>query len=121
MKQLHLHDFGIFLEIEPDAEEKGLLENNIQTALSQGGIFLEDAIDIREIKNTKLANQLLKIRRLRKQAADQAQAQAASVAQAEAQGQAQIQIEQAKAQAEQVKSSSKIQVSTAENLSLIHI
>lgn len=115
MKQLHLHDFGIFLEIEPDAEEKGLLENNIQTALSQGGIFLEDAIDIREIKNTKLANQLLKIRRLRKQAADQAQAQAASVAQAEAQGQAQIQIEQAKAQAEQVKSSSKIQVSTAEN------
>jgi hypothetical protein len=115
MKELHLHDFGIFLEIEPDAEEKGLLENNIQTALSQGGIFLEDAIDIREIKNTKLANQLLKIRRLRKQAADQAQAQAASVAQAEAQGQAQIQIEQAKAQAEQVKSSSKIQVSTAEN------
>ena len=115
MKELHLHDFGIFLEIEPDQEEKGLLEANIQTALGQNGIFLEDAIDIREIKNTKLANQLLKIRRIRKQAADQQQAQAASVAQAEAQGQAQIQIEEAKAQAEQVKASSKIQISTAEN------
>ena len=115
LKDLHMHDFGIFLELEPDQEEKQLLEANIQTALAQNSIFLEDAIDIREINNTKLANQLLKFRRIKKQQTDQAQAQAASVAQAEAQGQAQVVVEQAKAQAEQVKTESKIQVSTAEN------
>ena len=115
LKNLHLHDFGIFLELEPDEEEKQLLETNIQMALSQNSIFLEDAIDIRQVNNIKLANQLLKFRRIKKQAADQQSAQAASVAQAEAQGQAQIQIEQAKAQAEQVKTESKIQISNAEN------
>ena len=115
LKNLHLHDFGIFLELEPDEEEKQLLETNIQMALSQNSIFLEDAIDIRQVNNIKLANQLLKFRRIKKQATDQQAAQAASVAQAEAQGQAQIQIEQAKAQAEQVKTESKIQISNAEN------
>ena len=115
LKNLNLHDFGIFLELEPDEEEKQLLEANIQMALSQNSIFLEDAIDIRQVNNIKLANQLLKFRRIKKQAADQQSAQAASVAQAEAQGQAQVQIEEAKAQAEQVKTESKIQVSNAEN------
>ena len=114
LKNLNLHDFGIFLELEPDEEEKTMLESNIQTALSQGSIFLEDAIDIREINNIKLANQLLKFRRIKKQQADQAQAEAASAAQAEAQGQAQIQIEEAKAQAEQIKTESKIQYRQAD-------
>tara|TARA_B100001996_G_scaffold380908_1_gene369300 strand:+ start:605 stop:3031 length:2427 start_codon:yes stop_codon:yes gene_type:complete len=114
VKNLNLHDFGIFLELEPDEEEKTMLENNIQTALSQGSINLEDAIDVREINNIKLANQVLKYRRGAKQKADQAQAEAASVAQAEAQGQAQIQIEEAKAQAEQVKTESKIQYRQAD-------
>jgi len=71
MKNLHLYDFGIFLELQPDEEEKALLENNIQVALAQQTIELEDAIDIREIKNLKLANQLLKIRRRKKQEKDQ--------------------------------------------------
>ena len=114
MKNLHLHDFGIFLELMPDEEEKSLLEANIQMALSRDSINLEDAIDIREVKNLKLANQLLKIRRIRKQQMDQQQAQAASVAQAEAQGAAQVQIEEAKAQAEQIKTSSKIQYRQAD-------
>jgi len=115
LNSLHIHDFGIFLEIEPDEQEKQLLEANIQVALSQQGINLEDAIDIRDIKNVKLANQLLKIRRQRKAAMDQEQAKAASVAQAEAQGQAQIQIEEAKAQSAQMKAASTVQISTAEN------
>ena len=115
MSNLTLHDFGIFLDLEPDVEEKNLLETNIQMALSQQSIFLEDAIDIRQVRNIKLANQLLKFRRVRKQQADQAQAQAASVAQAEAQGQAQIQIEQAKSQAAQVQAESTIQISTSKN------
>ena len=70
MTELHLYDFGIFLELQPDEEEKTKLENNIQMALQQKSIELEDAIDLREIRNIKLANQLLKIRRKKKQEAD---------------------------------------------------
>jgi len=66
ISKLHLYDFGIFIELAPDEEEKMMLENNIQMAIQQQLIDLEDAIDLREIKNIKLANQLLKIRRKRK-------------------------------------------------------
>ena len=114
MKNMHLHDFGIFLELEPDEEQKAILEANIQAALSRDSINLEDAIDIREIKNLKLANQLLKIRRIRKQAQDQEMAKAASAAQAKAQGEAQIVVEQAKAESEQIKTQSKIQYRQAD-------
>ena len=71
MSSLYLYDFGIFIELMPDEEEKAMLENNIQQALSQQGIELEDAIDLREIKNIKLANRLLKIRRKKKKEEDQ--------------------------------------------------
>jgi len=67
IKDLYVYDFGIFIEISPDEEEKAQLEQNIQIALSKGDINLEDAIDIREIKNIKLANQLLKVKRVKKQ------------------------------------------------------
>jgi hypothetical protein len=70
MSNLHLHDFGIFIELAPDEEEKARLENNIQVALQQKSINLEDAIDIREVRNIKLANQLLKVRRTKKEALD---------------------------------------------------
>ena len=63
MSNLHLYDFGIFIQLLPDEEEKAMLENNIQMAIQQKSIELEDAIDLREIKSIKLANQLLKIRR----------------------------------------------------------
>ena len=66
IKNMHLHDFGIFIELAPDDEEKAMLENNIQAALAKDQIYLEDAIDIREINNIKLANQLLKVRRKKK-------------------------------------------------------
>jgi len=71
LSQLHIYDFGIFIELKPDEEEKMMLENNIQMALQQQIIELADAIDIREIRNIKLANQLLKIRRKRKLDRDQ--------------------------------------------------
>lgn len=67
IKDLYVYDFGIFIEISPDEEQKAQLEANIQMALSKGDINLEDAIDIREIKNLKLANQLLKVKRIKKQ------------------------------------------------------
>ena len=123
MSNLHLYDFGIFLELEPDEEEKQMLENNIQMALTQQSIELEDAIDLRTIKNVKLANQLLKIRRKKKQEKDQElqerNIQAQSKANAEAQqvaAQAEVQKQQAitqmQSQLEQVKAkidSSKLQ------------
>jgi hypothetical protein len=64
---LYIYDFGIFIEVAPDEEQKAQLEGNIQMALSKGDINLEDAIDIREIRNLKLANQLLKMKRIKKQ------------------------------------------------------
>lgn len=67
IKDLYIYDFGIFIEVSPDEEQKAQLEANIQMALSKGDINLEDAIDIREIRNLKLANQLLKLKRTRKQ------------------------------------------------------
>ena len=116
MTELYLYDFGIFIELAPDEEERQLLENNIQMALAQKIIKLSDAIDIRNTKNVKLANELLKIKENKKvkedqamqqqniQAQQQAQQQTAQAqAQAEAQKQqqviqAQIQLEQAKAE-----------------------
>ena len=89
IKELHLYDFGIFIQLAPDEEEKMLLENNIQQALAQQSIELEDAIDLREIKNVKLANQLLKIRRKQKQERDQMSQQQNIQMQAQANAQAQ--------------------------------
>ena len=96
MSNLHLYDFGIFIELAPDEEEKALLENNIQVALSQQNIELEDAIDVREIKNLKMANSLLKIRRKKKIDRDQ-KIQQQNI---QAQSQANIQAQQAAAQME---------------------
>ena len=83
ISDLYIYDFGIFIELSPDEEQKAMLEQNIQMALSKGDINLEDAIDIREIKNLKLANQLLKVKRLAKQERDERMAmqQQAMVAQ----------------------------------------
>lgn len=96
MQDLHLYDFAIFIELTPDDEERQMLENNIQVALAQKGIDLEDAIDIREIKNLKLANQVLKLRRKKKQQRDQEMQQQNIQAQAEAN----MQTQQAAAQLE---------------------
>jgi hypothetical protein len=67
IKDLYIYDFGIFIEVSPDEEQKAQLEANINMALSKGDINLEDAIDIREIRNIKLANQLLKMKRIKTQ------------------------------------------------------
>tara|TARA_R110001606_G_scaffold392739_1_gene562006 strand:- start:34 stop:1062 length:1029 start_codon:yes stop_codon:yes gene_type:complete len=96
IKELHLYDFGIFIELTPDEEEKQMLENNIQMALQQKLIELADAIDLREIKNVKLANQLLKIRRAKKLEKDQ-EIQQQNI---QAQSQANQEATQAKSQAD---------------------
>ena len=71
ISDLYIYDFGVFIEVSPDEEQKALLEQNIQMALSKQDINLEDAIDIREIKNIKLGNQLLKVKRKAKEERDQ--------------------------------------------------
>jgi len=114
MSELHMYDFGIFIELAPDEEEKQLLENNIQQALAQQGIELEDAIDVREIKNIRLANQLLKIRRKKKLERDQQIAQQNIQAQAQANAQAQQVAAQAEVQKQQALTQSKAQLEQVE-------
>ena len=116
LQQLDIHDFGIFLELEPDEEEKAQLEQNIQISLQSGGIDLEDAIDIREINNIKLANQSLKYKRKKKLERDQANQQANIQAQAQANAQtaesaalSEVQKQQALAQTEIQKMQAKMQ------------
>ena len=113
MSNLHLYDFGIFIELAPDEEEKQLLENNIQIALSKENIELEDAIDLRNIRNVKLANQVLKIRRKKKFERDQAAQQKQAEAQAQAQAQAQQQIQQGEVQKQQQLTQSQIELENA--------
>jgi hypothetical protein len=96
MSELYLYDFGIFIELAPDEEEKQMLENNIQMALAQKIIKLSDAIDIRNTKNVKLANEPLKIKEKKKTKEEQAMQQQ----NIQAQQQAQQQTAQAQAQAE---------------------
>lgn len=103
VSNVFLHEFGIFLELDPDEDEKQLVENNIQAALSRDQIHLEDVIDIRQVKNIKLANQLLKYRRAKKEITDQTRAERNIAAQSEANGRAAQTAEMAKAQAENLK------------------
>jgi len=105
MSELHLYDFGIFIELMPDEEEKAILENNIQAALAQQTIDLDDAIDLRECRNIKLANQLLKVKRRKKIERDQKLQQQNVQAQAQANAESQ----QAVAQAEIQKNQAKVQ------------
>ena len=115
MKNLSLHDFGIFLELEPDEEAKAQLEQNIQVALQAGGIELEDAIDLRQIKNLKLANQMLKQRRRLKQERDQKVQQANIQAQAQANAQLAEKTAMAEVQKQQVLTEQKVNVEQAKS------
>ena len=110
MSDLYLHDFAIFIELQPDEAERTVLENNIQVALQAGLIDLEDAIDLREIKSTRLANQLLKIRRQAKQERDQEMTQRNIEAQANANAQAQQVAAQAEVQKNQAMTQQKAEL-----------
>ncbi len=115
LADLNMHDFGIFLQLEPDEEEKQLLEQNIQVALQSGQIDLEDAIDIREVNNLKLANQMLKKRRKNKQIREQQAQQANIHAQAAANAQLAQQTALAETQKQQVLTEQKVQLEKAKS------
>ena len=115
VSNLNLHDFGIFLELEPEEEEQAQLEQNIQIALQAGGIDLEDAIDLRQIKNLKLANQLLKQKRNKKAERDQQQQERMVQAQGQAQAQASEAAAMAEVQKNQALTEGKVQIEQAKS------
>jgi hypothetical protein len=115
IKELHLYDFGIFIELAPDEEEKGMLENNIQMAIQQQNIDLEDAIDLREIKSVRLANQLLKIRRRKKLERDRQMQMENIQAQTESNTQSAQQAAQIELQKNQAVTQSQIQLEQAKS------
>lgn len=114
IKDLYVYDFGIFIEISPDEEQKAQLEANIQMALSKGDINLEDAIDIREIKNLKLANQLLKVKRMKKQEREEKMMMQKQAMQAEQQLKSQQMAAQTALQKIQLETQAKMQLKQAE-------
>ena len=111
---LYIYDFGVFIELSPDEEQKAMLEQNIQMALSKQDINLEDAIDIREIKNLKLANQLLKVKRLAKQERDEKMAMQKQAMVAQQQIKSQELAAQVALQKIQLETESKMKVKQAE-------
>jgi acetyl/propionyl-CoA carboxylase alpha subunit len=115
MKNLHLYDFGIFIELLPDEEEKQILENNIQMALQQKTLDLDDAIDLRDVRNVKLANQLLKIKRKKKLERDQQMQQQNMQAQAQSNAQQQQAAAQLETQKLQAKTQADIQLEQTKN------
>jgi hypothetical protein len=117
IKDLYLHDFGIFIEVAPDEEEKAQLEANIQMALQRDQISLEDAIDIRQMKNIKIANELLKLKRKNKQKKDMENEQAkiqmqtqGNIQSSEAAAQFKLQAIQAEAQAKAMVAQNQMQL-----------
>lgn len=114
IKDLYIYDFGIFIEVSPDEEEKAQLEQNISLALSRDSIYLEDAIDIREMRNLKLANQLLKLKRKKKEEAIQKNEQAKQQMQGQIQMQSQQMAAQTAMQNIQAETQSKMQIKQAE-------
>ena len=115
ISKLHLHDFGIYLELEPDEEEKQLLENNIQASLSAKTIHLDDAAEVRSIKNINLANKYLKLKRKQKQEEDQAVQEANIRAQGEANAKATEAAALAEVQKNQAMVESKLQFEQGKN------
>ena len=114
IKDLYIYDFGIFIEVSPDEEQKAQLEANIQMALSKGDINLEDAIDIRELRNIKLANQLLKVKRIKKQEREEKMEMQKQAMISQQQLKSQEMASQVAMQKLQLESQSKMQIKQAE-------
>ena len=115
IENLNLHDFGIFLEMEPDDEEKAELQKNIQIALQTKEIDIEDSIDINQIKNIKLANEMLKLKRKKKKEREQALVQQNIQAQAQANAQASEKAAMAEVQKQQALTAEKVAIEQAKS------
>ena len=114
VKELYLFNFGIFIELAPDEEQKQMLEANIQVSLQQQTIDLEDAIDIRMVNNIKLANELLKLKRRKRIEQKQKEQEMQFQMQMQSNIQSQQAASESKAQLLQLEAQSKIQLREAE-------
>jgi hypothetical protein len=101
-KDLPMYNFGVRVLSDLSDADRQYLEQNIQIALSQKEIDLEDAIAIRNIKDIDQAERLLIIRRKKRMAQQQAMQQANIQAQSQANAQAAQAGMQAEVQKEQV-------------------
>ena len=115
IESLNLHDFGIYLELEPDEEEKSKLEQNLQIALQTGSIDLDDIIDIRQVRNLKMANQLLKLKKKKRNEQKLAEQQANIQSQAQANAQASEAAAMAEVQKQQALTQEKVNVEQAKS------
>lgn len=121
---LPMYNFGVYVEKDMEDNDKMYLEQNLQVALAQKEIDLEDAIAVRNIKDVNQAERLLVVRRKKRIAKQQEvamqnsqmQAQQAQQA-AQAASQAKMQEAQMEAQLEaqkiQLKAQAEIQVAQA--------
>jgi hypothetical protein len=114
IKDLYIYDFGIFIELSPDEEQRAQLEDNIKIALANKDINLEDAIDIREIRNLKLANQLLKLKRVKTEEREEKMAMQKQSIIAQQQLQSQDMASKVALQKIQIETQSKMQLKQAE-------
>jgi len=105
---LPMYNFGIKVQTEMDETEKAYLEQNIQVALSQKEIDLEDAIAIRQLKDVDQAERLLIIRRKKRMRMQQEIAQQNSQMQAQMNQQTAQATSQAKMQEIQAQTQSKL-------------
>jgi hypothetical protein len=115
IKELYLYNFGIFIEMSPDEEQKAMLEQNIQMSLQTGSIELEDAIDIRTIRNVKLANEMLKVKRKKRQKDKQEREDVQMQMQGQLNQQSQAMAAEAKMQSIQAEAQAKMAVRQTES------
>ena len=105
---LPMYNFGIKIQMEMDETEKAYLEQNIQVALSQKEIDLEDAMAVRQLKDIDQAERLLIVRRKKRMKVMQQVAQQNSQRQAQVNQQTAMASSQGKLQEIQAQAQAKI-------------
>jgi hypothetical protein len=95
-RDLPMYNFGVVVVKDMEEKEKAFLEQNIQMALQQQEIDLEDAIAVRDLKDISQAERLLVVRRKKRMAKMQEMAMQNSEQQAQMQAQVAQQSQQAK-------------------------
>jgi len=103
-RNLSMYNFGVRVIKEMEEAERQYLEQNIQIALSQKEIDLEDAISVRQLKDINQAERLLVVRRKKRMAMSQQAAMQNSQQQAQIQQQSAQATSQAKQQEMQLQS-----------------
>ena len=108
-KDLPMYNFGVMVVRDMEDKDKEYLEQNIQMAIQQGQIDLEDAMAVRNMKDINQAERLLVLRRKKRMKAQQDQAAQNSQTQSQSAMQAQQQASQAAQQQTQLEAQVKQQ------------